>query len=250
MTDPIILEPIGVLHSPYDAKFAVPRQPNLVAEGKGILQLLPPYNAPEAIRGLDQFSHLWLIFQFNQVCDPHWHATVRPPRLGGNTRLGVFATRATHRPNRLGLSKVRLEKIELIKGEVKLHLGSVDLVNGTPILDIKPYIAYADSEPMAQSGFAQEKPLELLEVEFAPTALQVVESADNFAKFGIQDPVQFIRDVIAQDPRPAYQQGKLSERVYGMSLAGYNIRWQISPNNPYRAEVIDIKGELSNHSTL
>lgn len=216
----------------------------MVVEGKGILQLLPPYNSPEAVRGLEQFSHLWLIFQFNHVSDPHWHATVRPPRLGGNTRLGVFATRATHRPNRLGLSKVRLEKIELAQGEVKLHLGSVDLVNGTPILDIKPYIAYADSEPNAQSGFAQEKPPEMLAVEFAPAVLQAVEKTGNFAKFGIQNPLRFIRDVIAQDPRPAYQQGKTSERIYGMSLAGYNIRWQISPQDPYCAQVIELTGNF------
>ncbi|QNS15382.1 tRNA (N6-threonylcarbamoyladenosine(37)-N6)-methyltransferase TrmO [Mannheimia bovis] len=223
----IELNPIGFVQSPYDEKFSVPRQPNLVAEGKGILRLVPPYNSPDAVRGLEQFSHIWLIFQFHHIPERDWHATVRPPRLGGNERVGVFASRATHRPNSLGLSKVRLEEVVVENGDVYLKLGSVDLVNGTPILDIKPYIAYADSEPEAVSGFAQEKPEQKLSVVFSEEAQQAVEFCQNFAKFGIEQPLTFIRDVIAQDPRPAYQQGKVSDRIYGMNLAGYNIRWKI-----------------------
>ena len=145
MLEPLTLQPIAVVHSPYDEKFSVPRQPNLVAQGKGFIRLLPPFNSPDSVRGLEAFSHLWLIFQFHQIPERGWHATVRPPRLGGNQRIGVFASRATHRPNPIGLSKVKLERIEIANGEVYLHLGSIDLVNGTPILDIKPYIAYADS---------------------------------------------------------------------------------------------------------
>ncbi|MDY2948156.1 MAG: tRNA (N6-threonylcarbamoyladenosine(37)-N6)-methyltransferase TrmO, partial [Mannheimia varigena] len=136
--NPIQINPIGIMQSPYDEKFSVPRQPNLVAEGKGILRLVPPYNTPDAVRGLEQFSHIWLIFQFHHIPERDWHATVRPPRLGGNERIGVFASRATHRPNPLGLSKVRLEEVVVENGDVYLKLGSVDLVNGTPILDIKP----------------------------------------------------------------------------------------------------------------
>ena len=138
MLEPLTLQPIAIVHSPYDEKFSVPRQPNLVAQGKGFIRLLPPYNSPDAVRGLEAFSHLWLIFQFHQIPERGWHATVRPPRLGGNQRIGVFASRATHRPNPIGLSKVKLERIEIANGEVYLHLGSIDLVNGTPILDIKP----------------------------------------------------------------------------------------------------------------
>lgn len=237
----LTIRPIGILHSPYDEKFAVPRQPALVSQGKGILQLLPPYNQQEAVRGLEQFSHLWLIFQFHHIPEREWHATVRPPRLGGNERIGVFASRATHRPNPLGLSKVELERVEIRNGEVYLHLGSLDLVNGTPIFDIKPYIAFADSEPLANSSFAQDKPPMPLIVEFSQAAQQEVQAARHFTKFGITDPFAFIRDVIAQDPRPAYQQGKPSNRIYGMQLAGYNVRWQIDTEQLDKATVISIQ---------
>lgn len=241
LLEPLTLQPVAVLESPYDEKFSVPRQPNLVVQGKGIVRLLPPYNAPDAVRGLEQFSHLWLIFQFHQIPEREWHATVRPPRLGGNQRVGVFASRATHRPNPLGLSKVKLEQVKIENGEVLLYLGGVDLVNGTPIFDIKPYIAYADSEPEAQSGFAQEKPTAPLSVEFTPEAQQAVENAPQFAKFGITEPLAFIRDVIAQDPRPAYQQGKPSDRIYGMHLAGLNVRWQLKNASLCKAIVIEVK---------
>ena len=241
---------IGIIHSPYDEKFSVPRQANLVQEGKGILELLPPYNSLDAIRGIEQFSHLWLIFQFHQIPEREWHATVRPPRLGGNERIGVFASRATHRPNPIRLAKVRLEGVEISNGKVFLKLGSVDLVNGTPILDIKPYIAYADSEPDADSGFAQTKPQAKLEVEFSERALQAVGFCRNFAKFGIEQPLTFIRNVIEQDPRPAYQQGKISERIYGMHLAGYNIRWTICTQNVNKAIVLEIENELNREISL
>ena len=130
----LTLHPIAVIHTPYKEKFSVPRQPDLVQDGIGIVELLSPYNSPEAVRGLEQFSHLWLIFQFDKVPHGKWQSTVRPPRLGGNQRVGVFASRATHRPNPLGLSKVELRQVECIHGRVFLHLGSVDLVDGTPIL--------------------------------------------------------------------------------------------------------------------
>ncbi len=236
----LTLQPIGIIESPYDEKFAVPRQPNLVTEGNGILRLLPPYNTADAVRGLEQFSHLWLIFQFHHIPDRTWHATVRPPRLGGNQRVGVFASRATHRPNPLGLSKVALHKIEVNNGDVMLHLGSLDLVDGTPIFDIKPYITYADSEPNAVSGFAQTKPQAKLNVELTETALQAVGSCQNFAKFNIRDPIRFICEVIAQDPRPAYQQGKKSDRIYGMLIAGYNITWRVDEEILDKAYVLDI----------
>lgn len=237
---PLTLNPIAVLRSPYGEKFSVPRQPDLVKEGKGRLHLLPPYNSLDAVRGLEQFSHLWLIFQFHHIPEREWHATVRPPRLGGNQRVGVFASRATHRPNPLGLSKVALEGIEVQGNSVVLQLGSVDLVDGTPIFDIKPYLAYADSEPNARSGFAQQKPEAKLQVEFVPNLKQPGQLAQDFAKFGIHSPYQFIAEVIAQDPRPAYQQGKSGARIYGMKLAGYNIRWQIDEQNFSKAWVIEI----------
>ncbi|PJG84975.1 tRNA (N6-threonylcarbamoyladenosine(37)-N6)-methyltransferase TrmO [Conservatibacter flavescens] len=232
----LTLHPVAIIHTPYQEKFSVPRQPDLVQDGMGIVELLPPYNQAEAVRGLEQFSHLWLIFQFNQIPTGKWQPTVRPPRLGGNQRVGVFASRATHRPNPIGLSKVKLHKIECTQGKVLLHVGAVDLVNGTPILDIKPYITYADSVPHADCGFAQEKPHDLLKVEFSLEAQSAVK------KIGKKQPhfQRFIQEVIQQDPRPAYQRGKFSERIYGMSLYQYNIRWRIKQNTQDIAEVLDI----------
>ena len=175
MYDSLTLQPVAVIHTPYKEKFSIPRQPNLVQDGTGIVELLPPYNQAEAVRGLEQFSHLWLIFQFDQIPQGKWHPTVRPPRLGGNQRVGVFASRSTHRPNPIGLSKVELRHVECKNGKVLLHLGAVDLVDGTPILDIKPYLAYADSEPNAISGFAQSEPKPLLCVEFTAEAESAVK---------------------------------------------------------------------------
>ena len=231
------LQPVAVIHTPYKEKFAVPRQPDLVQDGVGIVELLPPYNVPEAVRGLEAFSHLWLIFQFDQVEQGKWQPTVRPPRLGGNQRVGVFASRATHRPNPLGLSKVALRRIECADGKVLLHLGAVDLVDGTPIFDIKPYIAYSDSQPDALSGFAQDKPRSLLQVEFSTQAQltleKLAEKRPHFARF--------IREILQQDPRPAYQQGKFTDKVYGMALYEFNVRWQIKPDAPNIAQVLQIE---------
>lgn len=233
----LTLHPIAVIHTPYKEKFSVPRQPDLVQDGIGIVELLPPYNSPEAVRGLEQFSHLWLIFQFDKIPHGKWQSTVRPPRLGGNQRVGVFASRATHRPNPLGLSKVELRQVECIHGRVFLHLGSVDLVDGTPIFDIKPYIAYADSEPEAKSSFAQEKPPAKLNVEFTEIAQSAVE------KYHKNRPhlVRFITEVIAQDPRPAYQQGKKTDRIYGISLYEFNIKWRIKAGTTDCVEILDIQ---------
>ncbi|OOF59474.1 tRNA (N6-threonylcarbamoyladenosine(37)-N6)-methyltransferase TrmO [Rodentibacter myodis] len=233
----LTLTPIAIIHTPYKEKFSVPRQPNLVQDGVGIVELLPPYNSPEAVRGLEQFSHLWLIFQFDQIQQGKWQPTVRPPRLGGNQRVGVFASRATHRPNPLGLSKVALRKVECIHGKVFLHLGAVDLVDGTPIFDIKPYVAYADSEPNAKSGFAQEKPPTKLKVEFTSKAESAVKKLEEKRPHL----ARFIRDVIEQDPRPAYQQGKFSDRIYGISLYDFNVKWRIKAGTVDVVEVLNIE---------
>ena len=220
MSDSLTLQPVAVIHTPYKEKFSVPRQPNLVQDGTGIVELLPPYNQAEAVRGLAQFSHLWLIFQFDHIPQGKWHPTVRPPRLGGNQRVGVFASRSTHRPNPIGLSKVELRHVECKNGKVLLHLGAVDLVDGTPILDIKPYLAYADSEPNAISGFAQSEPKPLLRVEFTAEA----ESAVKKHSKNRPHLQRFITEVIQQDPRPAYQQGIATDRLYGISLYDLNVK--------------------------
>ncbi|MFU2090449.1 tRNA (N6-threonylcarbamoyladenosine(37)-N6)-methyltransferase TrmO [Avibacterium avium] len=237
----LTLSPIGIIHTPYKEKFSVPRQPNLVQDGIGTIRLLAPYNQPEAVRGLDQFSHLWLIFQFDKIPTGKWQPTVRPPRLGGNQRIGVFASRATHRPNPLGLSKVELKRIEINQGEVLLHLGSVDLVDGTPIFDIKPYIAYADSEPNANSGFAQQPPEAKRQVSFSPQAqAQLIKCGTKYPNFS-----RFITELLEQDPRPAYQQGKTSDRIYGMKLYEFNVRWWVRDENSDYVEVLDIQPDLT-----
>lgn len=231
----LTLQPVAIIHTPYKEKFSVPRQANLVQDGTGVVELLPPYNSPEAVRGLEQFSHLWLIFQFDQIPMGKWQPTVRPPRLGGNQRVGVFASRATHRPNPLGLSKVELRRVECENGKVLLHLGAVDLVDGTPIFDIKPYLAYADSEPDAISGFAQSKPEVKLQVVWREKAKSAVQ---KIAKF--QPHFQrFVSDVLQQDPRPAYQQGQISERIYGVNLADYNVTFCFCTEGV--VEVVDIE---------
>lgn len=242
----LCLSPIGVIHSPYKEKFSVPRQANLVQDGTGVLEFLPPYNQAEAVRGLEQFSHLWLIFQFDKVPTGKWSPTVRPPRLGGNQRIGVFASRATHRPNPLGLSKVELRQVECCQGKVRLHLGAIDLVDGTPILDIKPYIAYADSEPEAMSGFAQHKPEKMLKVQFSLDALlQAQKIEQKYPHF-----CRFVEEVIEQDPRPAYQRHSMTRRIYGIRLYDYNIRWQISPEDPQRAVILHIELWQENHNCV
>ncbi|KAE9529877.1 tRNA (N6-threonylcarbamoyladenosine(37)-N6)-methyltransferase TrmO [Testudinibacter aquarius] len=234
------LQPVAVARTPYNEKFAVPRQPDLVLDGSGIIELLPPYNQPETVRGLEQFSHLWLIFQFDRIATDKWQPTVRPPRLGGNRRVGVFASRATHRPNPIGLSKVRLDAIQIDQGKVRLQVGSIDLVNGTPILDIKPYLAYADSEPNAVSGFAQTKPSSEIQVRFAPDVEAFIQQQYDYPNLQ-----RFIRQLIEQDPRPAYQQQSgdrnYSERIYGISIWQFNVRFRFVANNS--AEVVAIEVE-------
>lgn len=218
----LTLSPVGRLHSPYRDKFAVPRQPGLVRHARGRLELLPPFNDPHTLRGIEQFTHLWLIFHFHQCPSGVWHPTVRPPRLGGNERMGVFATRSPFRPNPLGLSVVRLLGSGQQGASVWLDLEGVDLVDGTPIFDIKPYIPFADSQPEAHSGFAPAAPV-TLPVIFSTQAEQDLARAAPDTPH-LRD---FIHDVLAQDPRPAYHQQEEGARQYGMHLYDFNVRWQM-----------------------
>lgn len=227
------IEPIGIIHSPYSEKFAVPRQPNLVSAGQGELHLLPPYNDPNSVKGLEQFSHLWIVFLFHQIDPEKWRLTVRPPRLGGNKTLGVFATRSPFRPNHIGLSAVKLHNIVVANKQVILKLGSLDLVDGTPVIDIKPYLPYCDSHPDASAGYAQYIPQSTLTVEFSPHVLPLLSLYQK------QYPQlsELITQVIAQDPRPAYKQTNLEQQTYGITLYHLNIKWQITNQ---LATVIDI----------
>src|SRR5471030_3461821 len=217
------LRQIGVIRSPYKEKFAVPRQPGLVEDGTGELSLLPPYNQPDAVRGLEAFSHIWVLFVFHQTLAQGWRPTVRPPRLGGNARVGVFATRSTFRPNPLGMSLVELKGIRCQGQNVILELGSLDLVDGTPVVDIKPYLPFAESHPQARAGFAQSAPPANMPVEFTPQAEQ--QLAANLSTH--PNLRRFITQVLGQDPRPAYRKGEELARDYAVNLLEFNVRWRV-----------------------
>ncbi len=208
---------IGEIRSDFSTKFGIPRQSGLVEELKARVVFRPEYRNPDALRGLEEFSHIWLLWEFSQAVQEDWSPTVRPPRLGGNKRLGVFATRSPFRPNPLGLSCVRLEQVEL-KGPdgPTLVVSGADLMDGTPIFDVKPYIPYADCRPDATGGFTWQVERRLLEVDFPPELLELVP----------EDRRQALIGVLANDPRPSYQ--KDPERVYGMSFAGLEIRFSVT----------------------
>ncbi|HKM97487.1 MAG TPA: tRNA (N6-threonylcarbamoyladenosine(37)-N6)-methyltransferase TrmO [Buttiauxella sp.] len=217
-------EQIGVIRSPYKEKFAVPRQPGLVADGGGELHFLPPYNVADAVRGLEGFSHLWLLFVFHQTMDGGWRPTVRPPRLGGNARMGVFATRSTFRPNPIGMSLVELKGIRCQKDQVILQLGSLDLVDATPIVDIKPYLPFAEAVPQALAGYAQNAPVADMPVYFtAEVQQQLLQLEKQYPHIE-----RFISQVLAQDPRPAYRKGEDVGKTYAVLLLDFNVRWRVT----------------------
>ena len=197
-------------------KFGVPRQSGLVPQLRGRVIFEPEYRNPDAVRGLEDFSHIWLIWQFSRAVREGWSPTVRPPRLGGNRRMGVFATRSPFRPNALGLSSVRLDRVELdpALGPV-LHVSGADLMDGTPIFDIKPYLPYTDSHPQATGGFTDGLAHEPLTVECSPALLEHIPADSREGLLG----------VLAGDPRPRYQE--YPQRLYGLSFAGRNVKFTV-----------------------
>ncbi len=217
------LVPIGIIHSCFKEKFGIPRQPGLVPEARANLELLPPFDREEALRGLEQFSHLWILFVFHGCPDFDGKLTVRPPRLGGNERLGVFATRGTHRPNPIGMSVVELEGIVEHKGRWSLKLKGADLLDGTPILDIKPYLPYADSLPQATGGFAEQAPAPELNVDFTEDA----EGMCTVFEEGRPGLRQLITSILGYDPRPGYRRGKEDHRSYAMKLYDLDVHWKV-----------------------
>ena len=214
---------VGHIQSPYKQKFAIPRQPRLVPEAKAKLIFAPDFNREEFVRGIDEFTHIWLLFRFHETADKGYSAMVRPPRLGGNERKGVFATRATFRPNAIGMSAVKLEGIEYKNGQLSLLLAGIDLLDGTPIIDIKPYLPYSDAMLDASAGFADTRPETQMSVEFTPEVTLFIEQQTQYP-----DLLDFISNVLKQDPRPAYKKQKDGEQSYGMTLYDYNIRWQVN----------------------
>ncbi|MBD5099671.1 MAG: tRNA (N6-threonylcarbamoyladenosine(37)-N6)-methyltransferase TrmO [Clostridiales bacterium] len=209
--------PIAHIRSDFSSKFGVPRQAGLVEELRAAVVFEPPYRVPEALRGIEGFSHLWLIWEFSKNKRQNWSPTVRPPRLGGNQRMGVFATRSPFRPNPIGLSCVKLEGVELSgpDGPV-LVVSGADLVDGTPIFDIKPYIPYADCRPEAVGGFAGAAPEGALTVDIPPDLMERIPEDRRAALAG----------VLAQDPRPHYQDDP--QRVYGFGFAGLEVRFRVA----------------------
>lgn len=213
----LTVQAIAHVHSPFAGKFGVPRQSGLADEVKATVVFCPEYRSREAVRGLENFSHIWLIWRFHQAVRDTWSPTVRPPRLGGNQRVGVFASRSPFRPNAIGLSAVRLEAVEDHPdlGPV-LHVAGADLVDGTPILDIKPYVPYADAYPDATGGFVDQVPRQILEVDIPESWMQQIPAEHR----------QALIQVLAQDPRPSYQRNP--ERVYGMTYGGWNVRFTVN----------------------
>ncbi|MBP2840521.1 tRNA (N6-threonylcarbamoyladenosine(37)-N6)-methyltransferase TrmO [Pseudomonas alloputida] len=208
--------PVGIVHSCFKEKFAIPRQPQLAPAARGVLELLPPFDQGDAVEGLEQVSHVWLLFLFHQALEEKPRLKVRPPRLGGNKSMGVFATRATHRPNGIGQSVVRLEGVE----PGRLLLSGIDLLDGTPVLDIKPYVPYADSIAGASNQMANAAPVAIA-VQWADNAL--LQAREHALR--LSEPlVELIEQCLAQDPRPAYQIPP-SERVYGVKFWDVQVRW-------------------------
>lgn len=214
---------IGVIRSPFKEKFGIPRQSGLMDTAEAVLELLPPYDREEAVRGLDGFSHLWITFVFHGVRQGDWSPTVRPPRLGGNQRLGVFATRSTHRPNPIGLSLVEISGIRREQGRLLLDVRGADLMDGTPVLDIKPYLPYADARPDARAGFAAAAPDAQMPVVFGPEA----EAVCTARAADLPQLRRFIEQMLRLDPRPAYQ-ATSEGRVYGTAIFDLDVRWTVA----------------------
>lgn len=210
------MHPIAHMRSDFPTKFGIPRQSGLVEELRSMIVFEPEYRNDDALRGIEEYSHLWLIWQFSQAVRQDWSPTVRPPRLGGNVRMGVFATRSPFRPNNLGLSCVRLLEVKHTQqyGTV-LIVGGADLLDGTPIFDIKPYIPYSDSRPEAAGGFTDRVGDFLLDVKFPQELLEKLPADKQAAAVG----------VLSHDPRPSYQ--RTPGRVYGLNFAGFDIRFTV-----------------------
>ena len=209
------IKPVAYFRAPLAEKFGLPRQAGLAESLRGSVVLEPSFRSPEALRGLEDFDYLWLIWEFHLNRETSGDSlTVRPPRLGGNERVGVFASRAPYRPNRLGLSSVRIASVDAVKGEI--HVLGADLADGTPIYDIKPYVAYADSHPGVRSGFVDGREWKPLQVVFPP------EFSACFPPEGVEG----LSQLLAQDPRPRYQDDP--ERIYGLLFEGRNVKFRVA----------------------
>ena len=221
-----IIEPIAHMRSDFPTKFGIPRQSGLAENLRSTIVFEPKYRNSDALRGLEDFSHLWLIWQFSEAVRNEWTPTVRPPRLGGNTRMGVFATRSPFRPNSLGLSCVRIIGLEqTVENGTVIHVAGADLMDGTPIFDIKPYIPYSDAHPDALGGFTATADDFILQVDFPAELLQLLP----------EDKRQAAIEVLSHDPRPSYQRS--AERIYGLPFAGFDIRFSVNEKTLFVKEI-------------
>ncbi|MCU4676996.1 tRNA (N6-threonylcarbamoyladenosine(37)-N6)-methyltransferase TrmO [Catenovulum sp. 2E275] len=220
------IEIIGQVESPFKEKFSVPRQPNLASAVRGKIHFFAPFNQAPCFAGLEQFSHIWLQFIFDKTAEQGWKPSVRPPRLGGNKKVGVFATRSPFRPNPIGLSCVELISVDINQQqEVSLTIAGLDLVDKTPIVDIKPYVPYADSLADASSLFSPQAPDLLNKVEFSTNLTSQIQQISQ----SIPEFAQVVEQVLLQDPRPAYhKKDPQIDRIYGVKLYNFDIRWQIN----------------------
>ncbi|MBT0585752.1 tRNA (N6-threonylcarbamoyladenosine(37)-N6)-methyltransferase TrmO [Alteromonas oceanisediminis] len=228
------VEPIGFITTPYSQKFGIPRQPALARSVEGTIHFTATFNDTDYLRGIDQFSHLWLLFAFHEHLDRPPTALVRPPRLGGNSKIGVFASRSSFRPNPIGQSLVEYKHHRVNNGALQLTVAGIDLLDGTPILDIKPYIPYADSVANAQAGYADTPPGESLSVAFSDAAQQ--DLLTHQARYPSLKSV--IELSIAQDPRPAYKARVHDDKIYTLRLYHIDIRWHVDGTT---ATVISLK---------
>ncbi|MBR9727407.1 tRNA (N6-threonylcarbamoyladenosine(37)-N6)-methyltransferase TrmO [Shewanella intestini] len=229
------IEAVAVCHTPYKQKFGIPRQPGLV-DARGFVELIGQFNHLDTVRGIEQYSHLWLVFCFHENLAQGWKTTVRPPRLGGNEKLGVFATRATFRPNGLGQSVVKLHQVIYKNGKVMLEISGMDLVDNTPIIDIKPYIPFSDAINSAQGGMAQDAPI-LKPVSFTELALAQISQYEQHhpQRAGFE---QLIEGVLAQDPRPAYKKAKADPKRYQVALYDRDIFWHVDNDTIFVTEIV------------
>jgi tRNA-Thr(GGU) m(6)t(6)A37 methyltransferase TsaA len=222
----VTIQVIARMRSDFPTKFGIPRQSGLVEELRSTIVFEPEFRNADALRGIEGYSHLWLIWQFSEAVRTEWSPTVRPPRLGGNTRMGVFATRSPFRPNSLGLSSVRLLGVEQTENDgIVIHVAGADLMNGTPIFDIKPYIPYGDCHPDATGGFTDTAGEFLLNVDFPDALLQQLPEEKRSAAIG----------VLSHDPRPSYQ--RKPDRIYGLTFAGFDIRFKVTDDDLTVTEV-------------
>jgi tRNA-Thr(GGU) m(6)t(6)A37 methyltransferase TsaA len=239
---PYCFEPIGIIHSCFKEKFGIPRQGILISESKGSIELLPPFNQPSALRKIESYSHIWIVFVFHANPIKPFKSTVRPPRLGGNQRVGVFASRSGFRPNPIGLSQVELDRVYRQNGRLFLEIKRLDLLDGTPILDIKPYLPWADQPYQATAGFAGTSPHPKMKIQFSSQAENVFKSLPQDEKDHLKT---LIIQILENDPRPAIDRKRLIQKKYGVRVYDWNICWEIHKSSFYVHSIIPISSVKS-----